>query len=61
MGRRGIFQVRARSLQSLAQGGHRLALAHHDFFHLNFNGEQPLHLALPHPLQRNAGPLGDDV
>ena len=61
MGRRGILQIRARTAQRLANGGNRLVLADDDAGHLSFNGQQPLGFALFHALERNAGPLGNDV
>ena len=56
-----VLQIRARPAQRLANGGNRLVLADDDLLHFLLDGQQPLHLALLHPLQRNARPFGDDV
>src|SRR5581483_11371042 len=56
-----ILQVGARTAQGLANRRYRLALADDRVGHLVFHGEETRCFALLHPLERNAGPLGNDV
>ena len=56
-----VLQIGARAAQGLADGDDGFVLADDDFSHLAFDGEQSLHFVLLHALERDAGPLGDDV
>ena len=56
-----VFQVGAAAAQRLAKCLHRLALSDDELGEDGFHREQFLDFTLLHALQRDAGPLGDDV